>query len=73
MNMGCGRGKSLERVRRRFQKERRLGVDVLSLNTQGIWVEMLSRQLDLYPETENKDLSVVSPRVVVENVDMNNK
>lgn len=36
-------------------------------------MEMLSRQLDLYPETENKDLSVVSPRVVVENVDMNNK
>lgn len=34
------------------------------------WVEMLSRQLDLYPGTENKDLSVVNPRVVVENMDM---
>lgn len=28
-------------------------------------MEMLSRQLDLYLGTENKDFSTVSPRVVV--------
>lgn len=36
-------------------------------------MEMLSKQLDLCTGTENKDLSGVGPRVVVKNVDMNNK
>lgn len=51
-------------------------MDLLSLNTQDIWVEVLSRQLDLYPVTgkkKQKDLRVVSPRVVDENMDMDNK
>ena len=35
----------------------------------------MSRQLDLYPVTgkKKKDLRVVSPRVVDENMDMDNK
>ena len=41
-------------------------------------MEVLSRQLDLYPVTgkkkkKKKDLRVVSPRVVDENMDMDNK
>lgn len=55
---------SIERIRNRVQKEGGLGVDVLSLNMWNIWVEMLSRQLDLYTGIENKVLSGVSPRVV---------
>ena len=39
-------------------------------------MEVLSGQLDLYPVTgkkKKKDLRVVSPRVVDENMDMDNK
>lgn len=56
-----------------FRREEKFGVAVLSLNMWDFWVEMLSRQLDLFPGTENKDLSVVSSRVVVGNVAMDNK
>lgn len=38
----------------RFQRKEEFVVDLLSLNTQDIWVEVLSRQLDLYPVTGKK-------------------
>lgn len=43
-----------------FRRKEEFVVDLLSLNTQDIWVEVLSRQLDLYPVTgkkKQKDLS----------------
>lgn len=56
-----------------FRRKEELGMDVLSLNMQDIWVETLSRRLDWCVGTENKGLNVVSPRAVVENVGMANK
>lgn len=61
------------RVRSRSWKRRELWCGCVKSLHVCIWVEMLSRQLDLYPGTENKDLSVLSPKIVVENVDMTNK
>lgn len=46
--------KRAARLRADFRRKEELGVDVSSLNMWDIWVEMLSRQLDLHPVTESK-------------------
>lgn len=61
------------KVRNTSQKKRGAWSGCVESEHVGIWIEMLNKQLDLYPGTENKDLSVFSPRIVVENVDMDNK